>query len=225
MVQPPCSKPRATIVCALEFERAFLRRSRLAESCDLQCCGPTARGVHSWSERAKPQGPVILAGLAGALGPTIQAGSVWRIREVIETDFGAKWAPSVSLSQIQSASVTSASSSIKTPHERHRLQQQTGADLVDLESVAFAQIATQCNWNWAIVRAVSDDCTTTLPAGIDDWIDEAGRTRIASVMRSTLRSPRLIHTIFMLNRNGRAAMTSLARTLHDALTTTRLKSS
>jgi hypothetical protein len=224
-VQSTRSNPRVTIVCALEFERTLLRRSALAKSCDLQCCGPTARGVHAWSERAAPQGPVILAGLAGALAPNIRAGSVWCIREVIATDSALRWNPSVAFNEIPSANVASTSASVKSPPERHRLQQQTGADLVDLESVAFAQIATQRNWTWAIVRSVSDDSSTTLPADVDDWIDQKGRTRIGPILRSTLRSPRLIGTIFTLGRNSRLAMTSLARALHGALVSGQLAKS
>jgi hypothetical protein len=211
------NRSSVTIVCALEFERAILRRSELGDRCEIVCSGPGERGVHAWVSHANPQGPVVLAGLAGALRPGIRAGSAWCIREVIVPDGPSKLIPSLTFDRVPSAAVTSTSHAVTTPLARQQLHQQTGADLVDLESVAFAQVAVERNWEWAIVRAVSDDCAMTLPADIDTWIDESGATRISAVMRSTLRSPRIIPMLRQLRRSSRAAMTSLAQTLHQVL--------
>ena len=211
------NRSTVTIVCALEFERAILRRSELGDRCEIACSGPGARGIHAWGSHANPQGPVILAGLAGALRPGIPAGSAWCIREVIVPDGPSKLIPALNFDQAPFAAVTSTSRAVTTPLARQQLHQQTGADLVDLESIAFAQVAVERNWEWAIVRAVSDDCSMTLPADIDTWIDESGTTRIGAVMRSALRSPRIIPTLRHLRRSSRAAMTSLTQTLHQVL--------
>ena len=73
-----------------------------------------------------------------------------------------------------------------------------GADLVDLESVAFAEIATDRGWRWAIVRGVSDDAGSPLPAGVESWVDRRGRSRPLRTAGAVVRHPAMVASLVRL---------------------------
>src|SRR6267142_375293 len=116
--------------------------------------------------------PVILAGLAGALDPAIDAGSAHVIQGVVDGRGNPLAAPSQFNGQSAAASscrITTARFTLASAAAKRDWFKRTAANLVDLESAAFARAATRFNWKWAIVRGVSDDAHTSLPANIDQW--------------------------------------------------------
>ena len=77
--------PAAIVVCPLEFERRALRRAGLS-GCELACCGPGANALRSWAQDRKPDGPVILCGLAGSLREGFATGRAYVVTTVIGED-------------------------------------------------------------------------------------------------------------------------------------------
>lgn len=217
MIEPaPFRRP--IVVCPLQFERKMLERAGLALRCDLVCCGYGAARIAVWaSGLGQPGRPVFLAGLAGGLSPAAHAGQAGVIREVVDAQTGQRWRSEFALqppaARVAQWSVTSNPTSVLTHAAKSHLARQTSADLVDLESVAFAQAACAANWSWAIVRGVSDDLQSSLPPNIDQWVDHAGRPRVGVVLRALLFRPQLIPVVWKLQRCSSAAMQSVANVL------------
>jgi len=106
---------------------------------------------------------------------------------------------------------------VVSAREKRALGEETGADLVDLESAAFAETATARGWSWGIVRGVSDDVGTDLPAGVGSWTDDRGRTRPLRVLADVLRRPASIASLLRLRRDGERALREVADLLRTWL--------
>ncbi len=106
---------------------------------------------------------------------------------------------------------------LTTPEAKRAWAARSGADLVDLESAAFARVADENQWRWAIVRGVSDGPDTTLPADIDTWVDAGGRTRLGRVARAVLRGRVNLAGLMRLRADGTAAMAAAAAVIERML--------
>ncbi len=106
---------------------------------------------------------------------------------------------------------------LTSPEAKREWAARTGSDLVDLESAAFARVAEENRWRWAIVRGVSDGPDTTLPADIDTWVDAIGRTRIGRVARAMLRGRVTLGQLMRLRTDGNAAMSAAAAVIERML--------
>ncbi len=215
---------RPIIVSPLEFERRALRRAGLGQRCRLLCCGPGSGGIQQWAASvtliAPATQPVILAGLAGSLRKTYMTRSAHLISTVIGDD-GRQWAPAfgsrVQMTDQSGSIIASSATTLTTPIEKRAFADRSGADLVDRESAAFAEAATQRGWLWAIVRGVSDGVEETLPPQLDDWIDQAGRAKAAAVLGGILRHPGVVRDIGRLRADGLAAMQAVAKLIYTML--------
>jgi nucleoside phosphorylase len=96
----------------------------------------------------------------------------------------------------------------------------SGADVVDMESAAFAREAMARGWRWTIVRGISDGALDALPADVADWTDADGRTRAARVAVALLRRPALARDMARLGARSRRAMAAVARALDEAIGST-----
>ncbi len=106
---------------------------------------------------------------------------------------------------------------LTSPEAKRAWAAHSGADLVDLESAAFARVADENRWRWAIVCGVSDGPDTTLPADIDTWVDAGGRTRIGRVARALLRGHVSLGGLMRLHTDGSAAMSAAAALIERML--------
>ena len=113
--------------------------------------------------------------------------------------------------------VTTVGETVVDPAAKRALGARSGAELVDKESVAFAQVAANAGWRWAVVRGVSDGVEEALPADIDRWVTPAGRPRRAFVLRRLARKPSLWPLVRRLKRHTAAAMDRVAEELHRLL--------
>ncbi|MCP3905384.1 MAG: hypothetical protein GY715_17285 [Planctomycetes bacterium] len=196
------------IVCPTEFERRRLVRA-LPRGADVRCCGVGGAAIDAWVQQIDAtERAVILAGLAGALAPRLAAGEARWITAVRATD-GETWTPTLGADASPCVATTVECIVVEASGKRD-LHLETGADVVDLESVAFATAAVARGWRWGIVRGVSDDAATGLPPEIDRWVDARGRARPMLVATSLLRSPGLLPAVRGLHRAGLRAMASVA---------------
>ncbi|MBT8485217.1 MAG: hypothetical protein HKO59_00910 [Phycisphaerales bacterium] len=206
--------PAPLIICPLHFERAHLRR-RLPPSWTVCVGGRGASSITRWVERQpEPAGPVVLAGLAGALTVGVvdpgQAATVSHVR----APEGGSWRPTWPASPSTGCVATSVEAMLTTPADRVACHTATGADLVDEESVAFARSVTERGWSsWGIVRGVSDAADTRLPPGVSGWVGEDGRTRGLRVALTVMRHPGAVVAMGHLRTSSRGALDAVARLL------------
>lgn len=211
---------RPLILCALAYEAAALRRAGMRDRFDIVTCGPGPEGIRRCATRQddRPR-PVVLAGLAGSLSADWPVGrAAWAARVLDEA--GRTWTPSWPLEHKVSAArvdVLSVARIVRDRAERERRHAQTGAALVDLESAAFAETASERGWTWGVARTVSDDLSTGLPIETSDWIDEHGVSRPGAVLRSLIRRPQDLAHVIRLARNSRRAIAALAAMLDQSM--------
>jgi len=202
------------LVCALEFERSALAALARRRGWTLHCCGPRATGVERWagSGTAPPHGAtVVLAGVAGATSP-IDAGRAVPVATVVDGR-GGEWTPSFGTSAPRTARCLSAEEVLTSTEAKDRAARNHGADLVDMESAAFARTAAARGWRWAVVRGISDTVDETLPDGIGGWVDDRGRLRIWQVVRAIIARPSLLVRLRVLRARSVGAMRAVVAAL------------
>jgi len=215
------------VLCATEFERSRLAAAGVGELAELVRCGPGGEGIVSWAEsHDTARALVILAGVAGGLRPSVRPGRAYWVSTVFSQkgrQFQVGMAPPTPADPrrpVIRAVAASADAIVTTPREKQAIAETTGADLVDLESGVFAEAAEIFGWRWAIVRGVSDDHETTLPAASERWISPRGRVRGWRVAMSVLRRPWIVPLLLRLRRDSRASLAAVAELLKSALSGT-----
>jgi len=173
------------------------------------CCGAGADAAARWASEHVASGPVILCGLAGALNDNFDVGTAHTVAAAIGED-GRRLEPS--LREQAGPVVSCPPRALTTPQARRAWSagSGSGADLADLESAAFARVAVEKDWQWGIVRGVSDGPDTTLPAGIDTWVDADGRTRTGRVVGALLRGRVGLGQLVRLRADSTRAMAAAA---------------
>ncbi len=213
---------RPIVVVPLEFERRALLDTAVGQACEIICCGPGAVRVGQWVASCGPgQQPLILVGLGGSLRADIATGTAHRVAKVID-DVGGDWKPTFKgqddeTSDSRDLTIVSTLHPVTEPAAKRALAQRTGADLVDMESAAFAAAASQIQRPWAVVRGVSDGVADALPDDIEDWIDERGRTKTTAVIGAIVRRPALIGEVRRLRSQSAAAMDGAAKVIDSML--------
>jgi nicotinate-nucleotide adenylyltransferase len=158
---------------------------------------------------------VVLLGLAGAIDPAIVAGSDHACAEVVDEAHGAPPLRST-LVRGASARVVETAAVAATVEDKARLFGMVQAQLVDLESRAFAECAEAAGLRWGVVRGVSDGANDALPAELASFVDARGETRIGRVLAAVARRPALLPELMAVGRVSRSAMRSASFTV-DAL--------
>lgn len=202
---------RVIAICPLAFERRILRRFAKLPTVG---AGPGPDGIRrAFSWRADWPFPqpdlVVLVGTAGALNARCIPGSDHLVREVCRPD------GSVLVSRVvreADARVVESPLIVSTREAKRALGLATKADLVDLESFAFAECAESAGLRWAIVRGVSDGVDDVLPRECAGFINDAGETRLLRVLRAIALRPRLLVELAQIGRTARRAMRSAAFT-------------
>ncbi len=203
-----------TVVCPLAFERAQLMRAWGKDSTYIFCCGPGAKNIVRFCRNLPDDNHIILVGLAGALVPEIAVGSAHIIDEVFDPASDESFRP-IPLHEgknktQQTIRITSTQHPVTTVQEKQALAEQTGAVLVDQESIAFARAISQTNCTWSIVRGVSDGCNEELPSNIGRWISKTGNIRLTRVLRTLIRQPHWLFSLRRWQRNSIDAMNNVA---------------
>jgi hypothetical protein len=143
-----------------EMDSAVVAVGGIGERC-------ARRAAEAAIECAQP-GLLLSAGIAGAISPTLKVGDVGRIREVVDvatceryTTRGGQW-------------VLATSQDVSNAAEKRELLAKYGADVVDMEGAAVAQVAREWSLEFAAVKAISDDSGFVMPP-LTRFIDQNGR--------------------------------------------------
>jgi len=213
---------RAVILSPTEYERRTLAREAALQDCVIVRCGVGADRVRVAVEQHCAAGDIaILCGIAGGLAPAFRAGSALLVTEVVNAESGFRWTPPIGSQQSpqlnRTVRITASGHVLCSTKEKAGLQNMTGADLVDLESVAFAQAADYMQLQWGIVRGVSDALETDLPPDLGRWVHPDGRIRVSAIVRSLIRRRASIRQINQLRRASSAALRDAAAIVSEAI--------
>ena len=214
------------IVCPLEFERRALLRSGVGLSCRIDVSGPGHEGITRWAGANRTHnGPVILAGLAGGLVPSMQVGMTVLVDSVVAAGgrrHTPPWQPRIN-EDLACGPVTSTTRVITSHPAKGSLHKVTGASLVDMESLSFARVGDELGWRYGIVRGVGDSLEEPLPPGCDRWVDHHGRPAYRAIGRALLQNPMSFRRMHELKRTGEKVMGGVAELLASTLASEQLR--
>jgi adenosylhomocysteine nucleosidase len=157
-------------------------------------------------------------GMAGALDPSLKAGSVVLPRELIAGDgtryqacasWRARVAAAVSpLRAVTEGDLLTSDLAIETPADKAAAFRSTGAAAVDMETAAVAQIAARHNLPFIAVRVIVDTAADKLPHAVVA-ASRAGRVRFGKLIAGLAMAPGEIAALMRLAQRYRVAMRSL----------------
>jgi hypothetical protein len=184
-----------TLVCALRVEeQAAAKAGALAWRAGLGANGPL------------PNGPLVSFGLAGALVPGFDPGTVLTARKLVGPDGETLWeGPPLPVPGALAAVLCSTGEVVDEPDLRRRLAERTGAVAVDMESAALAETGRLAG----VVRAVSDTPARSV-GRLASAATADGGTDWAVLARSAVTEP--VTTV----RTARGATRALASLRHAA---------
>lgn len=207
--------PTTAILCPLQHEAPAARRAA-GTLAQIVVCGPGADRTRAAVKRIASQGTtrIILFGTCAGLR-ALPAGHATdlapSIGAVIDRS-GGHWttgAPGVTILTVDTPLFDIA--------EKQAAREQTGADLADCESAAFAASCDEAGLHWSIIRAISDDWNEPLPRQAEHWITPDGSTRIGRVILDCLVSLNVIAGVLRLSRRSNKALRAAADRLADTL--------
>jgi adenosylhomocysteine nucleosidase len=205
------------VVCPLTYELAGLRRRGVSRHFNMELCGMGAASLSRWSQSVKipPGAKVWLAGLAGGLSPHLEMGQAYAISRVLGTSNateGTDLKPSLQ-ALAPAATITSVDQPLASVTQKAKTYADTQSDLVDMEAMAFAQIAKKKGWKWGVVKGISDASDQELPSLVEKMATTKGRPHIWQMAWAMASHPQQLPALLTLGRNARRALDSVAACL------------
>lgn len=155
------TRPRQVEGVALfDLGRALIAVGGIGEKC-------ARRAAETAIADAQP-GLLLSAGIAGAISPELKVGDVGRIREVVDVATGQRY-PTAG-----GEWVLATSQDVSDAAEKHALLAKYGAQVVDMEAAAVAQVAKEHGIEFAAIKSISDEAGFPMPP-LMRFIDQNGR--------------------------------------------------
>ena len=216
--EPRVSTTKPIFLTSLVHARKILAAAGIPAD-RLEVCGPGREGVRRWADcHREHAGPVILVGLAGGLVPDLASGRIVVVDEVVDQRGRITTPPAagrITLPGSHRGRVTTTGRVVASSEAKQALGRTTGASIVDLESVHFAELAESREWDWGIVRVVGDAMEEAVPAALDRFVDHLGRTRPLVVAANLFQRPALFKQLRALARQAKSALLALGESLRD----------
>lgn len=184
--------------------------------------GPDAAAASARALIRAGAGALASFGLAGGLDPTLAAGDICLPREVMTRQLPAiatadHWRDRVLAALIArgprghliEGSLVSSAEIVGSIADKSELFGATGAQAVDMESFAVAEVASTHRLPFIALRVVIDRARDELPLAIAAASDSVGRIRLRPLLASLARSPSQLGGLVRLGRRYRAASQSL----------------
>ncbi|MGH7119677.1 MAG: hypothetical protein ACREFP_11925 [Acetobacteraceae bacterium] len=176
--------------------------------------GGTPQGAEIAAESLAAGGATGLLsfGLAGGLDPALRPGDLLVPRAV--RAFGQDWPADPTLLQLLGGPtiplLLSEGTIVASAVAKRRLWQASGAAAVDLESGAVAEAAIRHDLPFAVLRAVCDPASRSLPRAALVALDAAGRVRPLRFIRVALARPGQLAALLALASDAAHARRTLA---------------
>jgi len=189
------------ILTALHYEAdAINRRLRAVEGVDLRVVGPRGQGLSRVKAVENYRG-IIMAGLGGALDPTLNIGDV-----VVDRDSDLD----IPAGPWRRGLIHTTEGVVATVVDKRALFAATGALVVDMENAIARAFAADRGAAFLGIRAVSDGADEPLDPATLRWIDPAGALRPGPLLADLCRRPARIPALWRLGRRSRVAVGKLA---------------
>jgi hypothetical protein len=143
---------------------------------------------------------LVIAGLAGALDASLQAGDV--VIDERSIDAPGRRCP-----------FHCSKTLIGTPAEKSELFRSTSASIVDMESDAVFALARQHNIPFLSIRAISDTARDCIDPAVFRMTAADGNLKPARVAMALIQKPTLLPQLLRLRSNSALALRNLAREL------------
>jgi adenosylhomocysteine nucleosidase len=161
--------------CAMGVEEKIARRF-----------GATVRIGLGASQGVPADGRLVSFGIAGALAPDLEIGTLIDATRVVDEEGAVLWeGKPLGVAGARRATIVGASRIVDDPAERARLRDATGADAVDMESGVLARTGRLAG----CLRVISDTPGREL-AGLARGIKLNGDTDYVGLLRGFVRAPR-----------------------------------
>jgi adenosylhomocysteine nucleosidase len=182
--------------------------------------GGWPEGAYRAAERLVGRGAEALVsfGLAGGLAPDVKPGALLVPRAVAE---GAEHYPCdlaliAFLGGSTGGTILAGTDIAATVAQKSALYRATQIGAVDLESGAVARAAREYGLPFAVLRAIADPATRTLPPAALVPLKPSGAIDLPRILRSVLANPAQIPALIGLARDAekaRAALLARVKTL------------
>jgi nucleoside phosphorylase len=164
-----------TFACAMGVEERVARR-----------LGPTVRVGLGAVNGIPSEGRLVSFGIAGALRPDLDVGTVIDATRVVDESGSVLWeGEPLGVTPARAGTILGASRIIDRPEGRARVQEQSGADAVDMESGALARTGRLAG----CIRAISDTPDRGL-GGLAAGAKANGDIDYLGLLRAFLQAPR-----------------------------------
>jgi adenosylhomocysteine nucleosidase len=222
------------VVCALAAEARLLGPARrrgelrsLADGTLLAVSGmgavAAARGARALVEAGA--GALVSWGMAGGLDPALAAGTIFLPGEVISLEGASvttapEWRERLGKTLAARRAIRghvmmrgrllTSPRAIASLSEKSALFSKTGASAVDMESLAVAETARDCELPFMAVRVIVDSAADALPRAVAAAADEEGHLQMWRLLGALAREPSDLKPLIRLARRYQAASRSLA---------------
>jgi adenosylhomocysteine nucleosidase len=153
---------------------------------------------------------LISAGIVGAISPKLKVGDVGRIREVVDVATGVRY-PTAGGGDW----VLATSQDVSDAAEKRELLAKYGADVVDMEAAAVAQVARERGVEFASVKSISDDADFDMPP-LNRFIDD-GKFDTRRFLIYVALHPRWWGALGKIKKNSDIASANLCRAVEHLI--------
>lgn len=146
-------------------------------------------------------GDLLIANKVITSGGEFQCQPRWQEQLLVEltsTDF-----------RVFNSSLYSGDRMVASRKDKRRLCEKSGADAVDMESAAIAELAQKMELDFIVLRAIADEAVTSLPPAVTRHTTMLGRPRPIRFAFSLLLRPSQISSLLILGRAYKKALTTL----------------
>ena len=185
---------------AFSLPTTFKNRLESNNQITIACIGLRAKHL-DFMRNLKPRA-LILAGLAGALDPTLKLGDL------------VSAAP-LNLPNLHHGTIHTSPSLIATPAQKAALFRQTRALAVDMESAPVHTLAASLNIPCITLRAISDTAADALDPAFLTFIDPDGRPKLSAALAHLVTHPSKLPSMLHIRKATNLALSNLSAALRQ----------
>jgi nucleoside phosphorylase len=182
--------------------------------------GIGTRAAARTAERVLDSIPVdhlVVVGIAGGIGPSVEIGDLVVPERVLDRSTGAEHRPSRLGDAPMCGTLVTSDGLLVDQDEIARYERQ-GAVAIDLETAAIAAVCERRGCPWSVFRAISDRADDgSVDAAVFDLAGPEGRPKPYALARFVLTKPWRVPHLVRLGRGARLAASVAAAAVARAL--------